>query len=90
MPNPLEKRIERIEKIFSISKAEILDKLGLIPPETNRLFQVESRKVQQINGTLYISIPISYCNLMKIEKGQLLKLFWRRGDANNNPLFVKV
>lgn len=83
-------RVRQLEEIFSVSKAEIYDKLGLIPPEANRLFHVESRKVQQINDTLYISIPLKYCSLCEIKKGQTLKIFWREDEKDNNPLFIKV
>lgn len=36
---------------------------------------MKPRKLQEINGTLYISVPFVYCKTMSLQKGDEMSIF---------------
>ena len=81
--------MEKLEKIFGMSKAEIYEALGILPEEFRRDFITEKRKIQKTNNTLWISIPKEYCQQMGLEVGGKIIFCWRKNTDIKNPLILK-
>ena len=82
--------LQKLEKMFGMSKSEIYEALGILPEEFRRDFNTDKRKLQQINNTLLVSIPEEYVHLFNLKKGQEVILIWRKNQDSNNPLMLKV